>query len=152
MLAKANARVRMVPGDNAPIATVSKEQVQLFYAYQRQRDEALRNHAPVPPPPVSSLAAAPLERGVSATTAAYLGSNEERFALHRRLQSLVLEKGIPHVWITLNWNDLHSPFVAHYADRRVVHDLDHLGPDAILSKDERRRLIGRDPVAAANGL
>jgi hypothetical protein len=149
MLSKANARVHLVPRDNMPIASLSKEQVEQFYAYQGQREDALRNHTPLPPPPVSALAAAPLERGVSATTAAYLGSNEERAVLHRRLQSLVLEKGIPHVWITLNWNDLHSPFVAHYADRRVVLDLDALGPDAVLSKDERRRLIGRDPVAAA---
>jgi hypothetical protein len=76
------------------------------------------------------------------------GSDFRRRSLQYEIRALMLLKGLPSFFVTINPSDLDHPLLLHFAGKTINLDspLDSVG---WLDKSKRAELVAKDPVAAA---
>ena len=88
-----------------------------------------------------------LMKEVNAITSNVPGSSASRVAMRNEIRSLIMEKGLPSFYITLNFADVYNPLVKFLAGTDI--DIDNLLPEEVPNFMEQSILIAKNPTIAA---
>jgi len=75
------------------------------------------------------------------------GSSASRIAMRNEIRGLMMEKGLPSFYITINPADVFNPLVKFMAGADI--DIDNLLPEQVPSYQEQSILVARNPAIAA---
>ncbi len=143
--------------DNAAIAALTPNDVRIAVNHELACLEALQKGAPLPLAPSEiSDACRALLRKVKSAAQNVTGTNEERKAMYVKVSSMRLLYGAPNFYLTVNVNETTAYAVLKYCGKsqfinldNVTQEIDLDGHPRTLSNEERRAIIDKDPVAAA---
>lgn len=76
-----------------------------------------------------------------------MGSAYSRTALRTKLHALIYNQGLPHIFLTLNPADIHSPLALYFAGEDI--DLDNFQANKMMDTYKRAAIIASHPVATA---
>lgn len=88
-----------------------------------------------------------LMRQVKMVTSHVPGSSASRIAMRNEMRGLMMSKGLPSFYLTINPADVFNPLVKFLAGSDI--DIDHLFPDQVPDYREQAFLIARNPAVAA---
>lgn len=88
-----------------------------------------------------------LMRQVKMVSSHVPGSSASRIAMRNQMRGLMMTKGLPSFYLTINPADVFNPLVKFLAGADI--DIDHLFPDQIPDYREQAFLIARNPAVAA---
>jgi hypothetical protein len=81
---------------------------------------------------------------VNGVAASVPGSSAARVAMRNEIRGLMIEKGLPSFYITINPADVFNPIVKFLADAEI--DIDTLLPEDIPNYWDQSVLIAKNPV------
>ncbi|KAJ6530742.1 hypothetical protein B0H19DRAFT_967308, partial [Mycena capillaripes] len=88
-----------------------------------------------------------LMREVSIINSHVPGSSQSKLVMRNQIRSLMIEKGLPSFYITINPADVYNPLVKFLAGNEI--DLDHLLPEDIPDYINQSITIAKNPAVAA---
>jgi len=88
-----------------------------------------------------------LMKEVNIITSNMAGSSASRVAMRNEIRSLIMEKGLPSFYITLNFADVYNPLVKFLAGNDI--DIDKLLPEEIPNFMDQSILVAKNPFVAA---
>jgi len=88
-----------------------------------------------------------LMKEVNIVTSNVAGSSASRVAMRNEIRSLIIEKGLPSFYITLNFADVYNPLVKFLAGSDI--DIDKLLPDEVPKFMDQSILVAKNPFVAA---
>lgn len=88
-----------------------------------------------------------LMRQVKMVTSHVPGSSASRIAMRNQMRGLMMSKGLPSFYLTINPADVFNPLVKFLAGSEI--DIDHMFSDQVPDYREQAFLIARNPAVAA---
>ncbi|KAJ7127741.1 hypothetical protein C8R44DRAFT_528551, partial [Mycena epipterygia] len=88
-----------------------------------------------------------LLKQVNGVAASIPGSSAARIAMRNEIRGLMIEKGLPSFYITINPADVYNPIVKFLAGAEI--DIDSLLPEDIPNYWDQSVLVAKNPVVAA---
>jgi hypothetical protein len=76
-----------------------------------------------------------------------MGSAYSRTALRTKIHALIYNQSLPHIFLTLNPADIHSPVALYFAGVKL--DLDNIQINQLMDTYKRAEIIASHPVATA---
>ena len=88
-----------------------------------------------------------LMQEVKVITSHVPGSSASKIAMQNEIRGLMMEKGLPSFYVTINPADVFNPLVKFLAGSEI--DIDNLLPDQVPEYWEQSKLIAKNPTVAA---
>jgi hypothetical protein len=88
-----------------------------------------------------------LMKEVNVVTSHVPGSSAARVTMRNEIRALMMEKGLPNFYITINPADVYNPLVKFLAGAQI--DIDNLLPEEVPKYEEQSILIAKNPAVAA---
>ncbi|KAF8167655.1 hypothetical protein B0H34DRAFT_641905, partial [Crassisporium funariophilum] len=88
-----------------------------------------------------------LMKQVNTVTCSVPGTSASRVAMRNEIRALMIEKGMPSFFITINPADVYNPLVRFLAGANI--DIDNLLPDDVPNYWEQSILVAKNPFVAA---
>ncbi|KAJ6555899.1 hypothetical protein B0H19DRAFT_875334, partial [Mycena capillaripes] len=88
-----------------------------------------------------------LLKQVNAVASSVQGSSAARVAMRNEIRGLMIEKGLPSFYITINPADIYNPVVKFLAGSEI--DVDDLLPPDVPNYWDQSVLVAKNPVVAA---
>ncbi|KAJ7327851.1 hypothetical protein DFH08DRAFT_635870, partial [Mycena albidolilacea] len=89
-----------------------------------------------------------LLKQVNGVTSLVSGSSAARIAMRNEIRGLMIEKGLPSFYITINPADVYNPIIKFLAGSEI--DLDSLLPEDTPNYWDQSVVVAKNPVVAAH--
>jgi hypothetical protein len=89
-----------------------------------------------------------LMKEVNVITSHVPGSAAARVTMRNEIRALMMEKGLPSFYITINPADVYNPLIKFLAGAEI--DIDNLLPEQVPDYWEQSLLVAKNPIIAAN--
>ena len=139
MAVSKSAKFNVARNTSEDLQVTSKDLEEAFRFHQAKSKDPGATH--------SNPTVVALERRLAAVGRHVPGSDYVRKALQAEMRGLMVERGQPSFFITINPADLHHPITLHYAGIDI--NLDTPFDQNWLKKSRRCEVVAEDPVAVA---
>ncbi|KAJ7086532.1 hypothetical protein C8R44DRAFT_650820, partial [Mycena epipterygia] len=88
-----------------------------------------------------------LMKEVNIINAHVSGSSQSKLVMRNQIRGLMIEKGLPSFYITINPADVYNPLVKFLAGDEI--DLDRMSPETVPKYFDQASLVAKNPAVAA---